>query len=339
MGKEAAARLMTCENLLPTHTILLWRTFVERQRAEAVPPPSLRQRIWAFVAGSSAETPPTVVSDSNVEGSTSGVSNVEGSISGVSSVEGSTSGVSNVDGSTSGVSNVEGSTSGVEDVEETEDSADTLSLEDLPPDYIKTMIRVTITEVKFRLIADSTAHLPNSRSLNNPTPNNRSLNNPTPSGRQQDKVLCCLFLNNLSFTLQTGYEWWEVSCGVNNFALKDYSSNRNQLKYLIKRNDDYYTNDSHLYADKRDMIQIKLKYGQNLMIYGNINNLDVFVNLASILRIVSFFEMPSDTIRPPKQKSSQKEVPQLFIIMTYLYTVHPTLTISNVHVYVPADVN
>ncbi len=50
------------------------------------------------------------------------------------------------------------------------------------------------------------------------------------------------------------------------------------------------------------MIQIKLKYGQNLMIYGNINNLDVFVNLASILRIVSFFEMPSDTIRPPKQK-------------------------------------
>lgn len=38
-------------------------------------------------------------------------------------------------------------------------------------------------------------------------------------------------------------------------------------------------------------------------------------------------------------RSSQKEVPQLFIIMTYLYTVHPTLTISNVHVYVPADVN
>ena len=160
---------------------------------------------------------------------------------GDSNVDGSISGISSVEGSTSGVEDVEDSTSGVEDVEETEDSADTLSLEDLPPDYIKTMIRVTITEVKFRLIADSTAHLPNSRSLNNPTPNNRSLNNPTPSGRQQDKVLCCLFLNNLSFTLQTGYEWWEVSCGVNNFALKDYSSNRNQLKYLIKRNDDYYT--------------------------------------------------------------------------------------------------
>lgn len=32
-------------------------------------------------------------------------------------------------------------------------------------------------------------------------------------------------------------------------------------------------------------------------------------------------------------------MPQLFIIMTYLYTVHPTLTISNVHMYVPADVN
>ena len=50
------------------------------------------------------------------------------------------------------------------------------------------------------------------------------------------------------------------------------------------------------------MIQIKLKYGQNLMIYGNINNLDVFVNLSSILRIVTFFEVPSDMILPPKQK-------------------------------------
>lgn len=60
--------------------------------------------------------------------------------------------------------------------------------------------------------------------------------------------------------------------------------------------------ESHLYADKRDMIQIKLKYGQNLMIYGNINNLDVFVNLSSILRIVTFFEVPSDMILPPKQK-------------------------------------
>ena len=107
------------------------------------------------------------------------------------------------------------------DSDVTSHTGDSLSLEDLPPDYIKTMIRVTISEVKFRLIADSFSPLPN--------------------GKQQDKVLCCLFLNNLSFTLQTGYEWWEVSCGINNFALKDYSSNRNQLKYLIKRNDDYYT--------------------------------------------------------------------------------------------------
>ena len=50
--------------------------------------------------------------------------------------------------------------------------------------------------------------------------------------------------------------------------------------------------------DKRDMIQLKLKYGQNLMIFGNVNNLDVFVNLSSILRIVTFFEPPQDF--PPK---------------------------------------
>ena len=101
--------------------------------------------------------------------------------------------------------------------------------------------------------------------------------------------------------------------------------------------------------DKRDMIQLKLKYGQNLMIFGNVNNLDVFVNLSSILRIVTFFEPPQDIVFPPKEQSSSpsslsrshsgKSVPQLFIIMTYLYTVHPSLTISNLHFYIPADVS
>ena len=96
-----------------------------------------------------------------------------------------------------------------------------LNLDTLPSNYVKTMIRVSITEVKFRLIADSFSN--------------------APSTRLNDKILCCLFLNNLSFSLQTGYGWWEVSCGINNLALKDYSSNRNQLKYLIKRNDEYYS--------------------------------------------------------------------------------------------------
>lgn len=101
--------------------------------------------------------------------------------------------------------------------------------------------------------------------------------------------------------------------------------------------------------DKRDMIQLKLKYGQNLMIFGNVNNLDVFVNLSSILRIVTFFEPPQDIVLPPKEQSSSpsslsrshsgKSVPQLFIIMTYLYTVHPSLTISNLYFYIPADVS
>ena len=103
----------------------------------------------------------------------------------------------------------------------TRTSIDVLNLDNLPPNYVKTMIRVSITEVKLRLIADSFSNVTGTR-LN-------------------DKILCCLFLNNLSFSLQTGYGWWEVSCGINNLALKDYSSSRNQLKYLIKRNDEYYS--------------------------------------------------------------------------------------------------
>ena len=35
--EEDAVKLMQCENLLPTHTILIWRIFVERKRAERVP--------------------------------------------------------------------------------------------------------------------------------------------------------------------------------------------------------------------------------------------------------------------------------------------------------------
>lgn len=44
-------------------------------------------------------------------------------------------------------------------------------------------------------------------------------------------------------------------------------------------------------------------------------------------------------LRVLKRLPNSKEVPQIFIVMTYLYTVHPSLTISNVHIYLPADAN
>ena len=31
------------------------------------------------------------------------------------------------------------------------------------------------------------------------------------------------------------------------------------------------------------------------------------------------------------------EVPKLFTIMTYLYTVHPSISVSNFHIYIPED--
>lgn len=97
------------------------------------------------------------------------------------------------------------------------------------------------------------------------------------------------------------------------------------------------------------MIQLKLKYGENLFIYCNMNNIDVYLNSLSLLNILSFFDLHKNTIVPPKQElviviviihrksANSEKVPRIFTIMTYLYTVHPSITISNLHVYVPED--
>ena len=101
--------------------------------------------------------------------------------------------------------------------------------------------------------------------------------------------------------------------------------------------------------DKRDMIQIRLKYGSALYIYGNVNNMDIFCNIPAILKIASFFDTPSPDSKssssqsklPPSTKSSSssssRQTPQLFSILSYLYTVHPSLTIDNTHLYFPSD--
>ena len=101
-----------------------------------------------------------------------------------------------------------------------------MNYETLPSNYIKTKIRLCVNEIKFRLIADN-ALIPTS-------------NTSVKQVRKNEKVLCCLFLNDTTFTLQTGYGWWEISCGINNLALKDYTSNNQKLKYILQRNDDAY---------------------------------------------------------------------------------------------------
>lgn len=86
------------------------------------------------------------------------------------------------------------------------------------------MVRVTVKEIKFRLVADNViTNLSRSKQI-----------------RNNEKVLCCLFLNDTTFSLSTGYGWWEISCGINNMALKDYTSNQQKLKYLLCRNDEYH---------------------------------------------------------------------------------------------------
>lgn len=97
--------------------------------------------------------------------------------------------------------------------------------------------------------------------------------------------------------------------------------------------------DSRLYLDKRDMIQLRLRYGNALYVYGNINNVDVFWNMPSILKIASFFDNPNKPLpQPPKHTTTvPTDVPQIFTVLTYLYTVHPSLTVDNLHLYVLSD--
>lgn len=92
---------------------------------------------------------------------------------------------------------------------------------EVPDDYLKTMIRVNVNEVKFRLIADL------SGSTRFP-----------PSSRLQERVLCCLFINTLSLTVRIAFDWWEFGLTISHLALKDYSSDHPKLKYLLKGNDE-----------------------------------------------------------------------------------------------------
>ena len=99
------------------------------------------------------------------------------------------------------------------------------------------------------------------------------------------------------------------------------------------------------------MIQIRLKYGNSLFIYGNVNNMDIIWNIPSIIKIASFFDIPESSVSiTPKSKysfiipfvhshTSTTEVPQIFTILTYLYTIHPSLSLMNIHFYLPSEVS
>ena len=110
-------------------------------------------------------------------------------------------------------------------------SIEDLNIDSLPSNYVKTMIRLTVKEIKCRLIADSKLTSNTAITQNQPIPK---------VYRQNEKVLCCLFLNDMTFSLQTGYGWWEISCGITNLALKDYTNNHQKLKYIVCRSDEYH---------------------------------------------------------------------------------------------------
>ena len=120
----------------------------------------------------------------------------------------------------------------------------------LPETYVKTMLRLTISEIKCRLVADNPPIVPPNPSTSSSSSSTMSTSS-TPSattaiphtggGGVQERVLCCLFTNNVVFTLKKGDQWWDVGCTVTNLALKDYTSEHHKLKYLLKRSDDYYS--------------------------------------------------------------------------------------------------
>ena len=103
--------------------------------------------------------------------------------------------------------------------------------------------------------------------------------------------------------------------------------------------------------EKRDVIQLKLKYSDNLYIYCNMNNIDFYFNAQSLMMILSFFDLQKPSIKPKieyslfnipsliyrNKSTNTMEVPKLFTIMTYLYTVHPSISVSNFHIYIPED--
>lgn len=292
LSKEDEATLMKCEMILPINTILLWRSVVEVGVEKTL--------------NGSRSAPPWKCS------------RLFGSNSGRFSLQAATNRFPLRP--TSCYILVFCVLPSVRFLHSTEVEA--LNPEMLPPNYVKTMVRVSLHEVKFRLVADR---------LSAGTAKRR---------RESEKVLCCLFMNGMTFTLQTGYGWWEVSCGVTNLALKDYTNVRDKMRYIIRRNDvDYDKDESQTFFDKKDMIQVKLKYGENLFFYGNLNYLDVYLNVPSILKIASFFDLHKEKVAAPKEPANRsiRDVPKLFTIMTYLYTVHPSLTVTNFHVYLPAN--
>lgn len=97
----------------------------------------------------------------------------------------------------------------------------------LTEDYVCNLIRLSVVEIKFRLVVDQGV-------VNNST-------GPRRPQRRSEKVLCCAFLNRVSFLLRTGYDWWEVVCSVNNLELKDFTNDKHKQNYLIRRNSGYYS--------------------------------------------------------------------------------------------------
>ena len=122
--------------------------------------------------------------------------------------------------------------------------------EELPLDYVKTLVRVSINEIKCRLVADATPNMVRGaggdlgKEPQDATKEPKAKSSKHLVARLPEHVLCCIFTNNVKVTLRVRYDGWEVGLYVTNVAVKDYTSTHHKLKYLLRRSEDYYTSGS-----------------------------------------------------------------------------------------------
>ena len=109
---------------------------------------------------------------------------------------------------------------------------------------MKTLVRVSINEIKCRLVADATPSMVRDTvgdGAKESAQDAKTKSNKHSVVRLPEHVLCCIFTNNVKMTLRVRYDGWEVGLAITNVAVKDYTSTHHKLKYLLRRSEDYYT--------------------------------------------------------------------------------------------------
>ena len=69
----------------------------------------------------------------------------------------------------------------------------------------------------------------------------------------------------------------------------------------------------------------------------NLSSLKVLEEMCHALLHSVILHLVALDAKSSSSSSSSRQTPQLFSILSYLYTVHPSLTIDNTHLYFPSD--